>query len=160
MRRKITVAGLVASLLAAAAIHAGTMWTVQVKSTKIRKEPKFWAGAVKTARAGERLEEAGRQGVWIKVNAGGRTGWVHESAVTTKKVVLSGGGDDVGRDASAREVSLASKGFSAEVEERYREDGGELNYDAVDRVVRVEASDDEIRSFLKEGKLGEWGRGR
>jgi len=153
-------AGIGALLLAAAVLHAGTMWTVQVKNTKIRKEPKFWAGVVKSVAAGEKLTETGRRGKWIQVSAGGASGWVHESAVTTKKIALSGGGESVGRDASAHEVSLASKGFSEEVESAYRKSGAALDYGAVDKIVRIQVSDKEIRSFLEKGKLGEWGRGK
>ncbi|MBN1826888.1 MAG: hypothetical protein JW958_11535 [Candidatus Eisenbacteria bacterium] len=159
MRWKTKALGTLGMLLAAAVLYAGTQWTVQVKSTKLRKEPKFWAGAVKTVEIGAKLEETGRQGEWIRVSAGGATGWVHESAVTTKKIALSGGGGTVDRNASDHEVSLASKGFTEEVEAEYKKSGKGLDYEAVDRVDRIRVSDEELRKFLEQGKLGDW-RGR
>ena len=147
-----------AALLLAAAEPAGRQLTVQVMSAKIRKEAKFWAPAVATAEAGQKVEEAGRAGAWVEVvTAAGARGWVHESAVTYEAVRLSGGSRTADRSTSTKDVSLAGKGFTEEVEEQYKAQNRELDFEAVDAMSALVVTDAEIEAFLQEGRLAQWG---
>ncbi len=155
-RRIVLIA---ATLIAfAAAAFAATQLTVQVSSTRIRKDGVFWAPSVAKVGAGERLTELSRKGDWIEVRtSAGERGWIHSTAVTTKKVTLGTGSSSASSGVSADEVSLAGKGFTEDVEKEYRKENADLDFDAVDRMSGMIVSDDELIAFLKEGKLAEWG---
>lgn len=154
--------GLAAAIFALAAMaFAASQLTVQVSQSRIRKDAKFWAPSVASVSAGDRLSELRRKGDWIEVkNAAGASGWIHASAVTSKKITLGAGSKTADRGVSADEVSLAGKGFTEDVENEYRKANGELDFDAVDRMSSLKVSDKELEAFLKEGKLAEWGVGR
>ena len=158
MNRSIKAASsLLLLLLVSATLYAATQWTVQVSSTKIRKDAKFWSGSLKTVQAGDRLEEVRRKGDWIEVETrSGIRGWIHKSAVTTKKLHLSGGSTTAGHTASAHEVSLAGKGFSEEVEAEYKKSNAALDFKNVERMSSITVSDDEIVQFMRNGHLAEW----
>jgi SH3-like domain-containing protein len=109
-------------------------------------------------RSGESVEKLTTQGGWIQVKtAGGQVGWIHSSAVETKKFNLFAADKGLKTQASASEVALASKGFNKQVEESYRAKHGELNFAWVDRMLKLKVSPAEIEKFLKTGKLGEFG---
>lgn len=149
---------LAAALLVSAVAFAANQLTVQVSETRVRKDAKFWAPSVVTVSAGEKLTELSHKGAWYQVkSASGKTGWVHQSAVTTKKIALSGGSTTAAQRASSDEIALAGKGFSEEVEEQYRKANAELDFAAVDAMVAFEVSDESVVAFLKEGKLADWG---
>lgn len=151
-------ASLLLLLLVSATLYAATQWTVQVNSTKIRKDAKFWAGSLKTVQAGDKLEEVSRRGDWVEViTSSGVRGWIHKSALTMKKIHLSGGSSTAGHTASAHEVSLAGKGFSEEVEAEYKKNNAALDFKNVDRMSSITVSDGQIAQFLRDGRLAEWG---
>ena len=151
----------VACLLAiSVALLAATRLTVQVSRTKMRKEAKFWASSVATLQAGDAVEEVSRTGDWVKVRtASGTEGWVHGSAVTSRSIHLTGGSKTAERGASADEISLAGKGFTEEVEDQYKQNKSGLAFDGVDWMSRIEVKEGELKRFLQEGKLAEWGGG-
>ncbi len=162
MRYLVRLPGLIIAILALAAVaFAASQLTVQVSQSRIRKDAKFWAPSVAAVSAGDQLSEMSRKGDWIKVkNAAGASGWIHSSAVTSKKITLGSGSKTAGRDVSADEISLAGKGFTEEVEKEYSKANRDLDFSAVDRMVSLTLSDSDLESFLKEGKLAEWGVGR
>ena len=97
---------------------------------------------------------------WYEVKTpDGTVGWVHSSAVETKKLELSSG-EWVESEASPEEVALAGKGFNKEVEAEYRQNHPELDFTWVNRMEKIEISESEMVAFLKEGKLGEYGGGQ
>jgi hypothetical protein len=146
------------ALLSGAAL-AGDALNVQVAESRLRADAKFWAATVATVRAGERLEVMERKGDWVRArNAAGKVGWIHASAVTQKEVRLAAGSSTVDAGTSTTEVALAGKGFSAPVEQGYRERHGDLDYATVDRIERRSVSAEELRAFLEEGRLADWAR--
>ncbi len=134
--------------------------TIKVKETRVRSSPKFYAKAICRMERGDRLAKTGELEGWYKVRTpGGETGWVHSSAVETKKLRLSSG-EWVETEASPDEVALAGKGFNEEVETEYRRTHSDLDYTWVDKMEKIEVKESEMRDFLKKGKLGEYGGGR
>jgi uncharacterized protein YgiM (DUF1202 family) len=134
---------------------------VKIQSTNLRKEPKFYSPTVAVLRAGENLERLSAQEGWIQVRtSGGLVGWVHSSAVETKKFNLLAIDKELKTQASASEVALASKGFNKQVEESYRAKHGEVSYVWVEKMLQMRVSAAEIEQFLKKGKLGEFGGAR
>ncbi len=150
-----------AVLAAVTVLIAAQTLIVKVQTTALRSEPKFYAPVITTLKAGTQLTQLQAQGDWLKVQvAGGQTGWVHKSAVETKKFNLMAAGGGAKTQASAGEVALAAKGFNKQVEDSYKARHGEANFAAVDAMLKVKATPAEVEAFLKRGKLGEFGGGR
>ena len=135
------------------AAAADTPVYVEVKAAKIRSEPRHWASGVESVSFGVPLTELAREASWVKVRAAsGATGYLHESALTSRRIILKGEGG-LRDDESADSVVLAGKGFNADVEAEYAASGGELNYAAVDTIEAAMVSEDELYRFLIEGRL-------
>jgi hypothetical protein len=93
------------------------------------------------------------KGAWARVAAGSDAGWIHDSALTEKEIVLQAGASDVERAATTDELALAGKGFNSRVEERFRADHPGLDFSWVDRMAAFRASAGEVKRFLEEGGL-------
>jgi hypothetical protein len=155
---KRTLVALALAALAGVAL-AGNALHVQVAESRLRADAKFWAATVATVRAGERLEPLERRGDWVRARtAGGKIGWIHASAVTEREVRVTGGSSTVQSGTSTTEVALAGKGFSAPVEDGYRERHQDLDYASVDRIEARQVSAEDLRTFLQEGRLSEWAK--
>ncbi len=136
-----------AALLGASAAVAATV-TVLVQETTLRKRPQSYAPATGVARLGEKLETEGEQSGFFQTGRG----WIHSSAVTTRKAKL-GSGDAVGGSASADEVTLAGKGFNAQVEKSYGSQNGAADFRHVDLMERRSASESSVLDFMRSGQL-------
>lgn len=147
---------LCAVLLIASLVFAQSI-TIKVKETRVRSSPKFYARTISRVKSSERLEKIGEHRGWYKVKTTeGQIGWIHSSAVETKKLRLSSG-EWVETEASPEEVALAGKGFNKEIEAEYRKTHPRLDFTWVDRMEKIEISEEEMEAFLKVGKLGEYG---
>jgi hypothetical protein len=134
------------------------MVNVKVKTVKVRGEPKAWAAAIASLKYGDGVQAMSATDGWLKVKTGsGKVGYLHESAVTTKKIVLSGKGIAGDGSADRADVVLAGKGFNQAVEKDFAAKDSSLNFKAVDEMERIRVSDGELGAFLKAGKLGSKG---
>jgi hypothetical protein len=124
-------------------LGAADLLSIQVKSTKLRSAPKFWAASVADLSLGDKVSPGRTQGDWIQATASGRTGWLHRTAVTSKDIVLSGGGSTV----------------ASTVETEYGSSRG-VNFGGVDAMSEHTVTPAELETFLREGKLAEWGAAR
>jgi hypothetical protein len=128
--------------------------TVQVREATIRERPSFLGRVVGNAAYGDVLATAEIQGPWIQVARAGRTlGWVHASALTRRTVQLRSGDEDVDPTVSSDELALAGKGFSAEIEARYRARHGDAGFKQLDRMEQLAVAPRERAAFLKQGGL-------
>jgi len=137
-------------LLVSIALAAPTPLYVKVRTTKLRAKPQQWAPAVSNLSYGDRLTLLSKEGAWKKVQFGNRKGYIHDSALSERRIVLKAsksvsGGDD-------RDVILAGKGFNKEVEKGYAAKSG-LNYAAVNAMEKITVSDSELATFAKTGQL-------
>lgn len=137
--------------LTAAGAYASTI-TVLVQQTALRKRPQSYSPSVGTAKLGQKFESSGLEAGFHKTPSG----YIHSSAVTERKVKL-GSADSVGGSASAEEVTLAGKGFNAQVEKSYGEKNGEANFAAVNTMERRSVGEAELFAFLRAGGLLEGG---
>ncbi len=137
--------------LTAAAAYASTI-TVLVQQTALRKRPQSYAPSIGTAKLGQKFESSGLEAGFHKTPSG----YIHASAVTLKKVKL-GSADSVGGSASAEEVTLAGKGFNAQVEKSYGEKNGAADFAAVNAMERRSVGEAELFAFLRAGGLLEGG---
>ena len=147
-------AALLALALAAAAVQAAQM-SVQVKEGVLREKASFLGKPVGNVAYGDRVDVLASQGDWRQVRAAsGATGWIHGSALDSKRVTLSAAsGGDVRIAASSDEVALAGKGFSQEIETEYKKQNRSLDYAWVDRMLTFKVTDSEALRFLREGGL-------
>ncbi len=138
--------------LTAAAAYASTI-TVLVQQTALRKRAQSYSPSIGTAKLGQRFESSGVEAGFHKTPAG----YIHSSAVTERKVKLGSAGS-VGGSASAEEVTLAGKGFNAQVEKSYGQKNGSVNFAAVNAMERRSVSEADLFAFLRAGGLmGEGG---
>lgn len=150
MRYRALIATIVLALSAAAA-YAATI-TVLVQETSLRKRAQSYAPSVGTARLGQKFESAGLESGFHKTSSG----YIHASAVTERKVKL-GSADSVGGSASSEEVTLAGKGFNAQVEKSYGDKNGSANFAAVNAMERRSVAEGALFEFLRAGGLLEGG---
>ncbi len=69
----------------------------------------------------------------------------------TAGLALRGGDETVAAGASTREVALAGKGFSEEVEREFRKTNAEADFQWVDRMERFVVDYSRVAAFLREG---------
>lgn len=131
---------------------------VKVQTTYLRKDPQFYASTVAVLKAGEVVEKISASSGWYQVRtANGAVGWLHSSAVQTGKFRLAAMDKSLRTQATADEIALAGKGFDKQVEENYKAQNSGTNFAAVERMLRLQVSQDQLLKFLKEGKLGIYG---
>ena len=138
---------------------AGSVWSdsgmmsVQVKQGQLRSTPSFLGSIVGAAPYGDRVQTLRKQGDWVDVRSSKSvTGWIHESALTSKTVVLNSGGA-VSSSANSQEVALAGKGFNEDVEKRYRAENGRISYAWVDHMEYYKISTARMITFLSAGDV-------
>ena len=136
------------------ALAANDPLYVKVRQAKIRSEPKQWAPGVANLNYGDKVNEIGEEdGAWFKVEKGGKTGYLHSTAVSERAVVFKST-TSVAKTGNDKDVILAGKGFNKEVESKYSQTKSNLNYGEVDRMEKLSVGDSELASFIKDGQLG------
>jgi len=125
---------------------------VTTKDNAVRSDCRFFAPVKLKVSLGDQLTVKGRKGDWFLVSAKGVNGCIHKSAVESRTFSASGRGGK-GGGTSADEVSLAGKGFNPQVEAGYRKSGKNLNYAAVDEIIRYTVSEKSLEAFVLQGGL-------
>jgi uncharacterized protein YgiM (DUF1202 family) len=136
---------------AAAQLRNGQTVYVTARSLSLKSGTGFFARSVGTLNYGDEVTVLQVNGKWAEVHySGSRTmsGWVVQTNLTTKRIVAAGGTGS----ASSREVAMAGKGFTEEVENVYRETSS-ADFGAVDAVEAIRISDDDLLNFVTEGRL-------
>lgn len=137
---------------AAVVCSALGMMSIQVKNGQVRATPSFLGSPVAPVAYGDQVEVLQQQGDWMEVNApGGKKGWIHQSALTKKRIVFSSGGKDAQVSASGEEIALAGKGFNSDMEAKFKADNRGIDFSWVDRMEQMNISPQEMIAFLKEG---------
>jgi uncharacterized protein YgiM (DUF1202 family) len=129
--------------------------SVQVRETQMRAMPSFLGKITGRLAYGDAVNLLEERSDWKKVAPakGKLQGWVHTSALTTKKIVLRAGRGTVQTGASSGEIALAGKGFSDEVEKEFRKKNSNLDFAWVDRMETFRITPAEIEVFLRQGKV-------
>src|SRR5262245_45408250 len=149
--------GALVSVVVAGAVWArgGNVVTVQVLSAKLQKTPSFLAPTTAKVVRGEQLTQVEAQKDWLRVTTrAGQTGWINRASVVEKAVALSTrpGGNQGG--VSQDEVALAGRGFSPEVEAKYRSGHPELDFSHVDQIEKTDVDGGELARFVADGHVG------
>jgi len=133
---------------------AGDM-TVQVNKTHLRSMPAYYGSVVATVIYADRLHVIEKKKSWIKASSprNNATGWVHISALTSKKLAPKSGAVNAPTSVSTGELSAAEKGFTEEIERDYRQKNRAVDFTWVDRMEEITISPRQSASFLAEGRL-------
>jgi len=139
------------------AVHAAAM-QVQVQAGQVRSTPSFLGNVVTTLGYGQSVEVVSTQGAWQQVQtADGKSGWMHSSALTTKRMAQQSGGAAARTGASGDEMALAGKGFNSDVEAQFKSAHAEVDFTWVDKMASMKASSAEILRFVQSGELAQPG---
>lgn len=134
------------------AAPAPSRMNVQVQSGQIRSTPTYFGNVVATLVYGAAVDVLQTKGDWLQVKAPqGQVGWMHKSALTTKKVAMSSGSTTAKAGASTDELALAGKGFNSDVEREYKAKNKNLNFAAVDLMEKIKIPATEVQAFLQAG---------
>lgn len=150
--------GLALCLCGVLALAAKVM-NVQVRDGQVRATPSFLGTIVGRAQYAQSVSVLQEQGDWFQVSLpGGATGWMHRSALTDKTLAMTSG-SGAAADVSGKEMALAGKGFSAQVEADYRR-GHAGDYAAIDRMERITYDPATLLAFLAQGGIKPQGGAR
>ena len=131
---------------------AAKVMHVQVRDGQVRENPSFLGKIVSSVSYGQSVSVLEEQGSWMKVSLPtGTSGWMHVSALTDKQLALSSG-SGAAQGVSGKEMALAGKGFSAQVETDYRRTHGG-DYAAIDRMEHITYSPAALLAFLAQGGI-------
>lgn len=130
--------------------------SVTAKEGNVKAKADHMSKNVEIVVYGDKLKVVSRENDWFQVTTpSGKSGWIHISATTTKKIKLAKDaqvGDD---SAGHEEVALAGKGFNKQVEQAYVQDNPEVAR-AFQQVNQIEARKvplAQLSAFIKQGKL-------
>lgn len=156
MRHLRIARALALGVLAAASLvwAAGEMMSVQVKNGQLRQTPTFLGAVVATVGYGERVTLVKKQDPWFQVtDTKGHTGWIHSSALTKKRIVMSAGEADAQKSVSGDELALAGKGFNSDVEAEFKAQNKDADFTWVDRMEKMVVTPEESVAFLAGGEV-------
>mgnify|MGYP001175634479 FL=1 len=136
-------------------VSAEETMSVQVKESEIRSTPSFLGKIVAKAAYGDRVAVTGRSGSWTKVTlkGAGTEGWMHASALTTKRIMLKAGQSDVKSGTTQDELALAGKGFNNQVEASFIKQNKNLDYTWVNRMETFKVTTEMMNAFLVLGDV-------
>lgn len=131
---------------------------VKVKNTNLRSQPVFYASSLAVLKAGDNVEKLAEKEGWYRVKTKtGQEGWLHSSSVQEKKFSLLALGKSAKTEATADEVALAGKGFNQQVEDKFKANNSSISFAWVERMLKIKVTPAQLKKFLEEGKLGEFG---
>lgn len=126
---------------------------IEVNAAKLRSQPAHWGPALRDLRYGDRVVELSSDRGWRRVRlSDGQEGFVHDSAVTVRKVVLRSGEMQPDMRPEDSDVVLAGKGFCKDVEDYYAT-SAQADFAAVDAWEKKNFSDRDLAQFLRAGGL-------
>lgn len=131
------------------------MKSIQIKKGVLRSRPSFMGEIIADVFYGDRVEEVDSKNGWSKVRPEGaeKQGWIHDSALTHKKIILVSGQTNVAQMATSDEIALAGKGFNEQVEREMKDKYPHMNYSLIDKMEKTVVSDLQMKQFLKEGRV-------
>ena len=129
--------------------NVGATLFVVTRTAEVKASSGFFARSLGTLVFGDAVTVQQNQGRWLVVrSASGLQGWVLAGAFSTRRIIQSGSG------VTTTEFALAGKGFTSDLEEILRSTG-EIDFSDVDAMEERTISPEELRAFLREGRLAE-----
>ena len=131
-----------------------TYMSVMVKETQARVKPSYLGKVLAVLSYGERLRVNETSNSWCKITLPDESGegWVQQSALTKKTIVMNAGDKDIEQYASSDDVVLAGKGFNEQVENQYKQDNN-IDFSLIDEMEQNIIDVEEMEAFLMQGDL-------
>ena len=130
------------------------MMSVQVKKCQLRNQPSFLGKIVSNLSYGDQVAVLEEKESWVNVQPPSEgAGWVHVSALSTKKIVLNPGSSAVASSTSSEEIALAGKGFNQQVEQEFKRQNSGIDFNWIDKMEHIVIPQKEIQAFLQQGGL-------
>ncbi|GHV41361.1 hypothetical protein AGMMS49546_17080 [Spirochaetia bacterium] len=142
---------LVAGAVSAQVVRGGTLYAAS-KTVALKASTGIFAKTNGSLAYGEAVTVLQVNGKWVEVRSNSHsslTGWTKSANLSAKRILASSGTGS----ASASEIAMAGKGFSEEVENAYKAEGKNLNYQAVDQTEAIKVSEQDLQNFITEGHL-------
>ena len=129
--------------------------SVRIKKGQVRAAPSFIGKILGNLSYGDQVSAFEEKGGWIKIYLPNRDikGWIHKTALSSKKIKLRAGATNVKQFASSDEVALAGKGFNKQVEGAFKAKNPNMNFTWIDKMERINISAYEISNFIQTGDL-------
>jgi hypothetical protein len=153
MNRKLFNITVSAFLLISADFAYAETARVASRENAIRQDCRFFAPVKAKVKLNDSLTVQSKSGDWFKVTFNGISGCIHKSALEDKSFRLSNLGGDSGAQTSANEVALAGKGFNPQVEASYKGKHPDMDFASVDRIEKLQPTQDELQEFFLKGGL-------
>ncbi len=144
MKKKLALFG--AALLLSPALGFATSLMVEVQQGQLRSEPTFFSKIITNVGYHNSVTVLEERGPWRLVQFKQQKGWMHISALMSSNVKLNAG-LSLGDSISSKDVSLAGKGFTKEVENAFRKQHSELSFAWVDKMEKVKITSSELEKF-------------
>ncbi len=153
MNRQAYMGAVLAMALGAGTTAFAREMSVQLRNGALKSRPEIFAPVVGQVAYGDRVNVVEGRNGWSRVEFGELSGWLHDSVLTRKVIVAKTGSADVGRTVSSDELSLAGKGFNAQVEAEFKARNPEADFALVDRVEKMAVDPLEIQKFFDKGAV-------
>ena len=131
------------------------MMSVQVQTGQLRSSPSFLAGIVGEVPYARQVQVLEERAGWMHVAVPGTSlsGWVHGSALSSRRIVLQAGAEDVERAATTGEIALAGKGFNEQVEREFRNQNPNIDFRTINQMQASRPTMSQIQQFARDGQL-------
>jgi hypothetical protein len=144
---------IVSTCIDANSANADTQY-ISIRKAALRQQPHVWSPVSSTLSFGDSVEVIKEENSWLYVSKGSAQGYIHESSVDDSPVKATGYSSAT--EASNQQgagVSLATKGFDADVEKQYRQSNASLRFDRVNALEKRTTAPTTLAQFMREGNL-------
>lgn len=152
MKRLFLGAGIWGLTAAATLAATATIMSVQINKAVLRDAPTPLGKVVTSLAYCDKVTVQSQNGAWMQVTGNNQSGWIHSSALTTKKIEMKGEAATK-TTASSSEMALAGKGFNPDVEKQFKENHKEIDFAPIDKIEKIKIPIADIQAFAREGKL-------
>jgi hypothetical protein len=141
--------------LAAAGLAATKEMSVSVMSGSVKATPHPLGKEVGRLEYTTVVDVSEEQAGWCRIATkdGKVSGWMPAKSLAPGRLKLASGAD-AAAGVSMKETALAGKGFTKQVEDKYREKNPKVSFAWVDRMLGFRVGTQEVADFLKAGGLG------
>lgn len=148
MRQVFALCGAVLLLLPT--LGSATTLTVQVAQGQMRSEPSFFGKIISNVRYRSPVDLIEEHGAWRLVKFKQQQGWMHISTLVKTNLNLSAG-QNLSGTVSSKDVALAGKGFTKEVENEFKKQHRELSFAWVDKMEQINITPADLEKFAAQG---------
>ncbi len=122
---------------------------VSTQNAELKEKKSNFSAATAKLSYGQAVTVISMDKKWAeaKLSDGSKRGWISMNSLTKRKIAANSG-----FSASTDELSLAGKGFTAELEANYKKEG-KVDFASVDKIEKNSVSRTELLTFIEEGKL-------